>query len=104
MKCATTRATAFLECHEKAERKGVAVDRECTAKLMGNFSDTVTNKGCMEKAEAKPPCATTGDAAPLAAKIDAFVDDIGTDVDPIFPTVVLNKCSAGRRSASATSC
>ncbi len=97
IKCVTGLTTADLKCHEKAEGKGVAVDPACTSKADIKFTDTVTNKGCMEKAESKPPCATTGDAAAIQADSDAFVNDIVTDVDPLYPTPVLDKCSAGKK-------
>ena len=60
IKCVSTKATALLGCHNKAETKNLAVDPECVDKADMKF--TLPVKGCMEKAEAKPPCATTGDA------------------------------------------
>ena len=58
----------------------------------------------MEKAEkdlVKSPCATTGDAGSLEAKVDAFVHDVVTELDPGYPTPVLNKCSAGKKKCVA---
>jgi hypothetical protein len=98
MKCATNKATGLLKCHQKAEAKGIAVDPACVMKVESKF--TLPVKGCMEKAEskgAKQPCATTGDAPTIEAKIDAFVDDAVVEVDPMFPTPVKDKCSAGKK-------
>ena len=63
MKCATTKATALLGCHNKAEGKGDPVDDECITKAEDKF--TLPEKGCMEKAESKPPCFLTGGAGAL---------------------------------------
>jgi hypothetical protein len=100
MKCATTKATALLGCHNKAEGKGDPVDAECITKAEDKFT-TLPEKGCMEKAESKPPCFLTGGAEALEAKIDAFVNDIVTDLDPGYPTPVENKCSAGKKKCVA---
>jgi hypothetical protein len=99
IKCATTEATALLGCHKKAETKNLPVDQECISKADTKF--TMPVKGCMEKAEAKPPCATTGDADDLLTKIDAFVLDVVTALDPGYPAPVLNKCSAGKKKCVA---
>ncbi len=97
IKCANGKATALLKCHNKAEGKNLPVDPACISKAELKFSDPVTGKGCMEKAESKPPCSTTGDAGAIEAKIDAFVLDVVTELDPGYPTPVLNKCSAGKK-------
>src|SRR5262245_3812533 len=98
MKCVTTKATALLACPNKAEGKGVAVDPACVTKAEDKFDGGVDpSKGCVQKTETKPPCATTGDVASLEALVDDFVDDAVTDLDPGFPTPVLNKCSAGKK-------
>jgi hypothetical protein len=95
MKCATTKATALLGCHNKAEGKGDPVDDECITKAEDKFT------GCMEKAESKPACFLTGGAPALEDKIDAFVNDIVTDLDPGYPTPIENKCSAGKKKCVA---
>jgi len=102
IKCANGKATGLLGCHNKAEGKGIGVDPACTAKVDGKFSTPL--KGCMEKAEkdlVKSPCATVGDTASLEAKVDAFVLDAVTEVDPGYPTPVLSKCSAGKKKCVA---
>ena len=100
--CAANRATGLLGCHSKAESKGVAVDPACVAKVAAKYSDPATGKGCMEKAEAKPPCAQTGDAVCRAAAVDSFVGAVVAAVDPTYPAPVLDKCSAGKKKCVAT--
>jgi hypothetical protein len=99
IKCANGKATGLLGCHNKAEGKNLAVDPACLSKVDTKFSAPL--KGCMEKAEAKPPCATTADAAAIEAKVDAFVLDTVTALDPGYPAPVLNKCSAGKKKCVA---
>ena len=99
IKCANGKATGLLGCHNKAEGKNLPVDPACISKVDTKFS--LPAKGCMEKADAKPPCATTGDAASLEAKVDTFVTDVVTELDPGYPTPVLNKCSAGKKKCVA---
>jgi hypothetical protein len=102
MKCVTTKATALLGCHNKAEGKGVAVDPLCVTKAEDKFDGGATpSKGCVQKTETKPPCATTGDVGSLESLVDDFVDDVVTDLDPGYPTPVLNKCSAGKKKCVA---
>ena len=89
IKCTNAKATGLLGCHNKAEGKDVAVDPECIRKAQTKFDGGIDpTKGCMGKAEkdlVKSPCATTGDTGPFAAKIDAFVIDVVTELDPGFP-------------------
>jgi hypothetical protein len=99
LKCANGKATGLLGCHNKAEGKDLPVDPACISKVDTKFS--LPLKGCMEKAESKPPCATTGDAGSLEAKVDAFVLDVVTELDPGYPTPILNKCSAGKKKCVA---
>ncbi len=104
IKCAVTKATALLSCHNKAETKDVAVDPECVSKADIKFSSPADQKGCMDKAQkdlVKSPCSTGGDATPLEAKVDAFVLDVVNELDPGYPTPVLNKCSAGKKKCVA---
>jgi hypothetical protein len=64
------KAYGKLGCHRKAAQKGVPVDPACLAK-----AETKYNAG-FAKAEAKGDCVTTGDAAAIEAKVDAFIDDV----------------------------
>ena len=97
IKCASDLAAALLGCHRKAESKNVELDPVCVDKSQTTFSDPVTGEGCMEKAEEKPPCLAVGDADALAAFVDAFVEDVVTDMDPDYPTPVLDRCGAGKK-------
>src|SRR5262249_33670744 len=99
IKCGNGKATGLLGCFSKAEGKGVAVDPECTSKVGAKFTTPV--KGCMEKAEKKPPCVTTGDAPALEAKVDSFVDDIVTTIDGGNPTPPQSKCASGQKKCVA---
>ena len=53
IKCANGKATGLLGCFNKAEGKGIPVDPACISKVVTKFA--LPAKGCMEKAEAKPP-------------------------------------------------
>ncbi|MBI3769912.1 MAG: hypothetical protein HY271_15675 [Deltaproteobacteria bacterium] len=94
-KCVAKSAVSLLTCHAAAEKKGKALDPECIQKAEDKLGD------CFTKAEDKGGCCTTGDAAALGAKVGAFVDDVVQQVDPGFPAVVRNKCSAGKKKCVA---
>ena len=51
IKCANNKAGGLLKCHNKAEGKNLPVDSACVSKADTKFSDPVTLKGCMQKAE-----------------------------------------------------
>ena len=104
IKCVTTKATALLSCHNKAETKEMPVDPECVSKADTKFSSPSDQKGCMDKAEkdlVKSPCSTVGNAGSLEDQVDAFVLDVVQELDPGYPTPVLNKCSAGKKKCVA---
>ncbi len=103
-KCATKKMKGLLKCHEKAEKLGLAVDPVCTQKVIAKFDGGATPaNGCFAKLEAKNngPCLTAGDTAAIEAKVDAFVLDVVQELDPGFPTPLLNKCSAGKKKCVA---
>jgi len=97
-----------LAVHRKAEKKGVQVDAtailKCTDKFDGGTKGFL--KGCIGKLEAKEDaqkpdtiCGVTGDLAALEAKVDAFVTDVVSEIDPNFPTVQPpNDCNAGKKA------
>jgi hypothetical protein len=87
-KCVSKKAKALLKCHAKAEKKGVALDPTCVQKAHDKFDGGAEPaKGCFEKLETtKPPCFTNDDTAALEAKVDAFVNDVVSELDPVFPT------------------
>ena len=99
IKCVNTKATALLGCHNKAETKGLAIDPTCVTKADTKF--TGGGKGCVDKANAKPPCTTTADTTTLENKVDAFVLDVVTELDPTYPTPATSKCSAGKKKCVA---
>jgi hypothetical protein len=64
--------------------------------------------GCFRKLELKDTngpgpitldtdCYTFGDSPAFEAKVDAFVDDVVQELDPGYPTVITNSCSAGKK-------
>ena len=98
--CVSQKMQGLLKCHSKAEAGGAAVDSTCTQKAKDKFDGgAVPAKGCFAKNEAKNlgPCVTTGDTTPIENKVDAFVLDVVQELDPGYPVVVLNKCSAGKK-------
>src|SRR5262249_35053091 len=89
-KAAGKKAGAKAKCQSKAVSKGNPVDPECYTKAETKFSSSFT------KAEAKPPCATTGDAAAMEGKVDAFIADLGTTLGGPGP----NACSSAKYKAT----
>lgn len=83
--CVANKAAGLLKCHEKAEKTGSPVDSSCTQKVVDKFT------ACFAKLETKGGCLTTGDTGAIEAKVDAFVVDVVTEVDPAYPTPILNK-------------
>ncbi len=63
-------ALAELACHAAAVKRGGAIDPACLAKAEARLVAAFT------KAESKPPCVTTGDAAAVAASVDDLVIDV----------------------------
>src|SRR5689334_12549099 len=89
-KAAGKKAGAKAKCQSKAISKGDPVDPACSTKAETKFSSSFA------KAEAKPPCATTGDAAAIEGKVDAFIADLGTTLGGPGP----NACSSAKYKAS----
>lgn len=90
-KCVSIDATKSLTCHAKAEAKGAAVDPICLTKASSKVGP------CFTKLEWKFTCFTVGDSAAMEASSDAFVLDIVQTLDPTYPVVVQNKCSAYKK-------
>src|SRR4029077_13392838 len=69
-------ASCRLKLESGAAKKGIAADplkvAACGTKMSGAFT----------KAETKPPCSTTGDAATIQGKVDAFVADAAGELAP----------------------
>ena len=89
--CVAKKAAGLLKCHEKAEKIGAPVDTTCTQKVVDKYN------ACFAKLELKGGCLTTNDAGPIESKVDAFVLDVVTEVDPAYPAPVENACSAGKK-------
>ncbi len=88
-KCVSKKTKALLKCHAKAEKKGLVVDPVCIQKAHDKFDGGADpTKGCFEKLENKVPndCVTFDDTAAAEAKVDAFVFDVVSEVDPNFAT------------------
>jgi len=93
--CVGKHAKTLLQCHQRAENRGAVVDPICLQK-----ADTKL-LACVTKAEAKLPCLTLGDGAALANGADAYVQYVVPQLDPGYPTPILNKCSAAKKKAVA---
>jgi cysteine-rich repeat protein len=66
--------SSLFNCESKAAAKNVAVDQvKCVQKAIDKLADPV--KGAFAKAEAKPPCDTTGDAATRVGEAQEVVRD-----------------------------
>jgi hypothetical protein len=93
--CVGKHAKALLQCHQRAENRGAAVDPACVQKADAKLL------ACVGKAEAKPPCLTVGDGTALVNGGDAYVQYVVPQLDPSYPTPILNKCSAAKKKAVA---
>jgi hypothetical protein len=109
-KCVSNKAAALLKCHVTSETKGVPpTDKDCITKAKSKYGGGVDPaKGCFAKLEAKypvgseTPCLTFGDSAALEAKVDTFVTSAVSTVDPAYPDLIVNKCSAGKKKCLST--
>jgi len=111
VKCVDKKQDCLLKEHSKAEKKGVPVGdakvQEKLQKCIDKFDGGTKGfeKSCIGKLEGKQKlekpetvCTTTGDLAALEAKVDAFVLDVVSEIDPSFPAVQPpNKCNAGKK-------
>jgi len=99
--CVAKKTAGLLTCHQLAEKKGL--DPVSDPKVLACLQKVVTKfdggsdptKGCFAKVEAKFPggCLTTTDTAALESTVDGFV----SAVDPSYPALVKNACSAGKK-------
>lgn len=90
MKAAGKKASCLLGLHAKSVAKAAPIDPEKVTKCETKFSGSFT------KAESKPPCATTGDAGAIEAKIDRFVDQIAENLALTPPS----KCQSAKLKAA----
>jgi hypothetical protein len=91
LKATGKRAQAKLTCHKKAARQGVATDAACLTTAENKFAASFA------RAETKPPCYVIGDAAAIAAKVDAFVSSTVAD---LRPAMTASACASGQLSAT----
>jgi hypothetical protein len=100
--CAAKKAYALFNCHAKAEKTGLAVDPICIQKAEDKFDGGANPlKGCFVKAEKNGGCLSAGNTAPVEAQVDAFIDDVVTDLDPGYPAPVTSICSAAKKACAA---
>ena len=94
MKASGAKASCLLKVEATESKKGVEEDESklaaCGAKMTAAFT----------KAEAKPPCLTTGDAAAIEAKVDAFVDDVVSAVAGAADPPPSSACDASKIKAA----
>src|SRR5262249_7243500 len=99
---AGARSLGKAKCHSKAIAKGTALDPACLTKADATFS------AGWAKAEAAGDCFTpTGDEAAIDAKVDAFLDDVVTDlVNAPGPSKCTSKklTLTGKKAASRLKC
>jgi hypothetical protein len=77
LKVAGKKAASKTKCLSKAAAKALPVDGACISKAEGKFSAGWT------KAEGKGDClAPTGDVAAIEGKVDAFLDDLDSELLP----------------------
>src|SRR5690242_6234959 len=90
MKAAGKKASCLLGLRAKSVGKNTPIDpakvTACGDKMTAAFT----------KAETKPPCATTGDAAAIEAKVDRFVDEIAEPLALTPPS----KCQSAKLKAA----
>src|SRR5262249_48866833 len=99
-----------LKGHVTSEAKGVPVaDKDCLTKAMTKYDGGEDQtKGCFARLEDKYPAGdetpglTFGASDALETVVDSFVDAAVHAVDPAFPDVIVNKCSAGKKKCIST--
>ena len=113
LKCVAKKKACLLNVEGKALKKGIPVDSAKRQKCLDKFDGgAVPAKGCIAKLEAKEDltkpetiCSVTGDTASLEATVDAFVDDILTDLVLDYPLVEPpNKCHAALSKCVTKKC
>ena len=98
VKCVGALGAGLLGCHSAAETNGTTLATACTNKAYGKF--TQPGKGCVDKLDATLSCSTSG-ASGFQSLTDAFVVDVVTAVDPVYPTPTTDPCAAGKKKCLA---
>jgi hypothetical protein len=83
LKATGKKSLTKLGCHAQAAKRGGTVEPACLAKIEARFV------AAFAKAESKPPCLTSGDAAAVEATVDGLVDDTVTAVGATTNTTVV---------------
>lgn len=113
LKCVAKKKACLLKVEGAALKKGRPVDGAKRQKCFDKFNGGLEpSKGCIVKLEnkqnpAKPEtlCTVTGDTASLDAAVDAFGDDILTDLVLDYPAVEsANRCHAALAKCVTTKC
>src|ERR1051326_1121322 len=95
VKAAGKKAACLLGIDSLDSKKGITGDPLKIQKCKDKESSTFA------KAELKPPCVTSGDAAAIEAKVDAFVDDVvGEIAGTTSDTPPLSGCDAAEIAAA----
>jgi hypothetical protein len=90
IKAAGKKASCLLGLEAKEAATGTAPDPAKVQKCIAKFTSAFA------KAEARPPCNTTGDVAVIEAKVDAFVADVDTELSVGIP----NSCQSAKLRAA----
>jgi streptogramin lyase len=94
IKAACKKASCKAALEAKQAQRGGTVDPAKVAKCEATFSKSFA------KSEAKGGCATTGDAAAIEAKVDAFVLDLDTELNVLTGSHP-NTCEGEKLKAAA---
>ena len=105
IKAAAKKASCLLSLAAGQASKGGTSDQAKVAKCQGNVTDNgvpgkPTGFAKIESKATSVPCLTVGDAAPIEAMVDAFVDDVVTDLDVATGTNP-NACEGRKIKAAA---
>jgi hypothetical protein len=98
LKATGKEAKTELACHAKATGRGLAVDPECLAKAEARLV------AAFARAEANPPCLTTGDAADVDGLVDDLADDAVAALVPVTPTTSTTTTSTTTPTTLAPGC
>jgi hypothetical protein len=84
--CVRRELYGILGCYAKAVKRGFLVDPTCVARYRTKFDGgTDPTRGCFAKLEAKygATCPTTGDTSDFETKVDDFVTDVASKLEPL---------------------
>ena len=105
IKAAAKKASCLLTLAAGQASKGGTIDPVKVTKCQSNVTDNgipgkPTGFAKIESKATRVPCLTVGDAAPFEAMVDAFVDDVVTDLDVATGTNP-NACEGSKIKATA---